>query len=644
VWTQLLVSQESEYVFVFIKQSACVAGCVAACDNEIADQPMSDQPVDVHDISPVVITIPLPLVVLERCQSTYQLAVWVALRWLLAAYPVAEGFSYAQIGKRAGVDREEVGRLLAELLRAELIVKAGSAKVRHTPGERERYSIDLAELVQMSVLSVYDVLSRWNVRKAKPYPKEQHALQLDDTTSGYGIMSQMATSGYGITSDSATSGYGITSPSQFLAVKAPDVLETVISLPLPIIVLERCTPSQLCTWISMYWWKQALPKGRRPSIVQVAKRGMVGRGRVQVYQHELFELGLAVIAGQDGKDGDVYAISDYEINQLMAMELPKILSNWKIKQHPHRTRNEQQLSFFASPVTSGYGITSDPATSGNGITSGESARVDAPATSGYGITPDSATSGYGITSDPATSGYGIISADLSPSLKRKKLKKGVVNDPIQDSFATPDGQPSLHDHPLGLWQRLHPEATAADRERLRRTAAEHDLPHRAYGGDFGMYWLGRAIEATLANTTTTPTLRYVRCILRSWRERTTDEVSAYGSDAPNYRPRQHTGYSRGLTVAASNAAPAQIPPDLQALWAGILEAVQQQLPAADFATWLRDSALLQLDATAAVIGVSNIFVRDRVAQDYASVLAAALSTALDRPITLEIVIDGRLAR
>jgi hypothetical protein len=456
----------------------------------------------------------------------------------------------------------------------------------------------------MSVLSVYDVLSRWNVRKAKPYPKEQHALQLDDTTSGYGIMSQMATSGYGITSDSATSGYGITSPSQFLAVKAPDVLETVISLPLPIIVLERCTPSQLCTWISMYWWKQALPKGRRPSIVQVAKRGMVGRGRVQVYQHELFELGLAVIAGQDGKDGDVYAISDYEINQLMAMELPKILSNWKIKQHPHRTRNEQQLSFFASPVTSGYGI----------------------------------------TSDPATSGYGIISADLSPSLKRKKLKKGVVNDPIQDSFATPDGQPSLHDHPLGLWQRLHPEATAADRERLRRTAAEHDLPHRAYGGDFGMYWLGRAIEATLANTTTTPTLRYVRCILRSWRERTTDEVSAYGSDAPNYRPRQHTGYSRGLTVAASNAAPAQIPPDLQALWAGILEAVQQQLPAADFATWLRDSALLQLDATAAVIGVSNIFVRDRVAQDYASVLAAALSTALDRPITLEIVIDGRLAR
>jgi hypothetical protein len=42
-------------------------------------------------------------------------------------------------------------------------------------------------------------------------------------------------------------------------------------------------------------------------------------------------------------------------------------------------------------------------------------------------------------------------------------------------------------------------------------------------------WLDRAIEATLANTTATPTLRYVRGVLRSWRERTTDDVSAYGT-------------------------------------------------------------------------------------------------------------------
>lgn len=84
-----------------------------------------------------------------------------------------------------------------------------------------------------------------------------------------------------------------------------------------------------------------------------------------------------------------------------------------------------------------------------------------------------------------------------------------------------------------------------------------------------------------------------------------------------------------------------VPADLVALWQPVLRQLEERLPAAEFDTWLRDTVLVELAATTAVVGVANTFVRERVAAVYAHHLVAALAAACGRPITgIELVIMG----
>lgn len=220
---------------------------------------------------------------------------------------------------------------------------------------------------------------------------------------------------------------------------------------------------------------------------------------------------------------------------------------------------------------------------------------------------------------------------VDPALKRTKKKKGGDHDSLV-TVTVPDGHPPLTTHPLALWQQLDPHMTAADRERLRRSAAEHDQPYGAYPGGYGLYWLGRAIEATLTKTDQPPTLRYVRGVLRSWRTRTTDTVSAYGSDAPTYAQRDRH------VQPAPASTPSPLPMHLAELWQHILHEMAQRLDRTAFATWLQDSVLVALDDGTAVVAVPTVFAQEHVAAVHAAELAAVLTAALQRPLAVEVVI------
>ncbi len=126
---------------------------------------------------------------------------------------------------------------------------------------------------------------------------------------------------------------------------------------------------------------------------------------------------------------------------------------------------------------------------------------------------------------------------------------------------TPDGQPSLSDHPLRFWQTVRITIGSADHHQLHLLATEHDNPT----GGFGHYWLGRAILAAVATDATFATnpraLNLVRAILRRWqRER------SYGSDTKAYQQQAERAPAAARPVAAPSAPVAPSQPTDRAVW------------------------------------------------------------------------------
>lgn len=230
-------------------------------------------------------------------------------------------------------------------------------------------------------------------------------------------------------------------------------------------------------------------------------------------------------------------------------------------------------------------------------------------------------------------------------LKEKNLKEErKVNE--AHSYRTPDGEPPLADHPFDLWQRINPQASSDDTAKIARLAADHDAPYRAYGGGYGMYWVGRALQA--ANRALDPgkpiTLNYVRNILASWRSRTTDDVAAYGSDSPAYQRKQAQQQRRAQQLGTTEppAEPLVVPPNLAALWQRVQDRLRPQLEQREYNTWIEETQLLDLDEHIAVVGCSNIFARERLQDRYVAQIEATLATELGQPRTVEIVIASTL--
>ncbi len=80
----------------------------------------------------------------------------------------------------------------------------------------------------------------------------------------------------------------------------------------------------------------------------------------------------------------------------------------------------------------------------------------------------------------------------------------------------------------------------------------------------------------------------------------------------------------------------------QALWHAVLTALQHGVPPPEFATWFKDTALLDVDhqRQTVVVGTPNVFARDVVLQRYLAALSTTLSAHLQQPYTIHVVVDS----
>lgn len=109
-------------------------------------------------------------------------------------------------------------------------------------------------------------------------------------------------------------------------------------------------------------------------------------------------------------------------------------------------------------------------------------------------------------------------------------------------------------------------------------------------------------------------------------------------------------YIQGSTAPPeSAAAPADpdpqvvqaVPPSpIRQTWQQALAALGHVLPASEIATWFAEAQLLQFDDGLAVVGVSNIFAREKLATCYQARIAQALSASCGRSVQVQIELGG----
>lgn len=75
------------------------------------------------------------------------------------------------------------------------------------------------------------------------------------------------------------------------------------------------------------------------------------------------------------------------------------------------------------------------------------------------------------------------------------------------------------------------------------------------------------------------------------------------------------------------------------LWASVLGDLARELSASEVDTWFRDTRLLELSATRAVIGTANVFTRDIIATTFSEHLEQIMAKHIGRVTTVELVID-----
>ncbi|HEY0603499.1 MAG TPA: DnaA N-terminal domain-containing protein [Herpetosiphonaceae bacterium] len=73
-------------------------------------------------------------------------------------------------------------------------------------------------------------------------------------------------------------------------------------------------------------------------------------------------------------------------------------------------------------------------------------------------------------------------------------------------------------------------------------------------------------------------------------------------------------------------------------WAAVLERLASQIAPREFATWLQETTLLELDATSAFVGTSNVFARERIEAAYLDAIQQTLSAVVGRSVRVQVVI------
>lgn len=113
---------------------------------------------------------------------------------------------------------------------------------------------------------------------------------------------------------------------------------------------------------------------------------------------------------------------------------------------------------------------------------------------------------------------------------------------------------------------------------------------------------------------------------RSTRRRTTLRQSEMSAAAP--------GNEHGTPEAQIHPAG-----EWSELWSAVQTHLAERVPASEFAAWLQETHLVAYREGRAIVGVPNVFARDKLGITYGSAIAEALRTATGTSPTLEVVID-----
>lgn len=89
------------------------------------------------------------------------------------------------------------------------------------------------------------------------------------------------------------------------------------------------------------------------------------------------------------------------------------------------------------------------------------------------------------------------------------------------------------------------------------------------------------------------------------------------------------------SITSSSAAPMQ---PHATTWAIVLERLSAQIAPREYATWLQETILLELDATSAFVGAGNVFARERIESAYLDLIQQTLSAVLGRSVRVQVVI------
>jgi hypothetical protein len=83
-------------------------------------------------------------------------------------------------------------------------------------------------------------------------------------------------------------------------------------------------------------------------------------------------------------------------------------------------------------------------------------------------------------------------------------------------------------------------------------------------------------------------------------------------------------------------------PQRHQVWQVALNNLRKYLPYTEFETWIKETALVQVENQQAIVGAPNIFVRDKLAEVYVPLIADTLQTILGFPVQVAIVLDSQL--
>jgi hypothetical protein len=93
----------------------------------------------------------------------------------------------------------------------------------------------------------------------------------------------------------------------------------------------------------------------------------------------------------------------------------------------------------------------------------------------------------------------------------------------------------------------------------------------------------------------------------------------------------------------SNPGSATASDRVRQLWPVALDHLRRQLPSIEFETWIKETSLIQVEDQQAIVGTPNIFVRDKLSDSYAPLIAEALHTILGFSVQVVVVLDAKPA-